>query len=367
MHFRPGPGLIAAFALCFAGCHDDKPKKAVASAAAAAEPGPSASAAPTAKAAPAGAAAGSASAAPVASAPAAASGSAASKSVAKGAPGEAEPSGPEVKLLSAGAAPHKKLRYHLVKGKVEKFKLTSQTAMDIHVAGHAMPAPSVPTLEMIATIKIGSVTPDGVATRDLGIDKMQLADADKVPSAARHSVEDSLSEMAKLKGHDRMDARGRLLESSLDTSGLDEGQVKQMMQSMATAFGEVSAPFPEEAIGKGARWQVTTQVQQMGMKMKQVAIYTLEKLDGDHGTTRVKLKQSAPGSQIHIPGIPLKVHSDLLGMTGSGTGEVHFDLGHSLPSGTITTRSQVKVRTKMAGRSQDTQMDMTLHETFTRL
>ncbi len=371
MRYRSRPALIAALLVCAAGCHDNKPKQAVAAAAASAGPTSSASAAPAASAesAPSAsasqAAVASASAAPVASAAPAAS--AGAKTPPTGSAGKAGASGTEVKLLSPGAAPRHKLRYRLAQGKIEKFKLTSATSMTIHLAGRAMPAPAIPTLEMLATIQVGSVSPDGVAKRDLRIQKVQLANPDKVPSAVRHSVEDSLGEMAKLKGHDEIDSRGRLLTSKLDTSGLDDGQVKQMMQAMATAFGEVSAPFPAEAVGKGARWQVSTEVEQMGMKMKQVATYTLEKLDGDHGTTRIELEQSAPGSRIQIPGVPLNVDSELLGMSGTGKGEIQFDLTHSLPEGHIQTQSHVKVRTKMAGRSQDTQMDMDLSETFKRM
>lgn len=353
MHFRPLTALIAAVLLATAGCQKHNSDKAVAAAAkttSSARPAAS-HAAPS----------------PAKSAAAAPAGSASGHESAAGKAAAATPSGPEVKLLSAGAAPRRVLRYHFKAGQIEKFKLTSTTAMSIKLGDKPMPAPAIPTLDMIASVKIVSVSPDGTAKRDLTIDKVELANRDKLPAAVQNSVQDSLSELAKLKGHDELDSRGRLRSSTLDTSALDNGQVKQMMQAMASAFGEVSAPFPEQAVGKGARWQVSTLVEQMGMKMRQQATYTLAKLDGDNGTTKIELKQSAPGSRIQIPGVPLGVHSDLLGMTGSGQGQMDFNLGRSLPEGNITTESNVKVRTEMAGRSQDTQMDMTLTEQFTRM
>ncbi len=357
MHFRPAAALIVLF-LSAPGCQQNKTDKAVAAAArnaAPSAPAPVASPPHAAPTAPHSAAAGSA-AAPAASAPA--EKSATTKPA-------ATPAGPEVKLLSAGAEPRRALRYHFQKGHVEKFKLTSSTSMTVKLGDQAMPAPAIPTLEMIAAVKIVSVAPDGTAKRDLTIEKVQLAEPDKVPAAMRGTLEDSLGEMAKLKGHDTMDSHGRLLSSRLDTSALDNGEVKQMMQAMASAFGEVSAPFPDEPVGKGARWQVSTEVEQLGMKMKQQATYTLVKLDGDKGTTNIQLKQSAPGSHIQIPGVPLDVQSDLLGMTGSGKGEMQFDLARSLPKGSIATQSDVKVRTHVPGRTQDTQIDMNLTEQFT--
>lgn len=351
MHFRPLTALIAVVLLATAGCQKHNSDKAVAAAAkttTSARPAASHAAPSPAKS---------------AATPPASSASGQKSAAVKAA---ASP-GSEVKLLSAGTAPRRVLRYHFKAGQIEKFKLTSTTAMSIKLGDKPMPAPAIPTLDMIASVKIVSVSPDGTAKRDLTIDKVELANRDKLPAAVQNSVQDSLSELAKLKGHDELDSRGRLRSSTLDTSALDNGQVKQMMQAMASAFGEVSAPFPEQAVGKGARWQVSTLVEQMGMKMRQQATYTLAKLDGDNGTTKIELKQSAPGSRIQIPGVPLGVHSDLLGMTGSGQGQMAFNLGRSLPEGNITTESNVKVRTEMAGRSQDTQMDMTLTEQFTRM
>ncbi len=367
------PALLLAVALCPTACHEKPHDKAVASAATPAPEKPAASARASASASnsasPASAASVAGSVAAPGSAAPAHGAAVAEKHSAAGAakPPEGASPPPEVKLLSAGAAPRRKLRYHFKKGQVEKFKLTTSTSMTVSLAGRAMPAPAIPSLEMLAQVKVVSVLPDGTARRELAINKVQLTDAAKVPSAVRHSVEDSLSEMAKLKGSDEIDSLGRMHWSKLDTSALDDGQVKQMMQAMASAFGEVSAPFPPQPLGKGARWQVSTHVKQMGVTMKQVATYTLEKLDGDRGTTAIKLEQSAPGSTIQLPGVPLDVHPDLLGMKGSGSGQIQFDLGYSLPTGHITSQSSVKVRTKVAGQVHDTQMDMSLTETFTRM
>lgn len=363
MRFRYGLGLFAGLVLCVAACHEkqDQPAPSAPASGASAEKSPPrarGSAAPVtslARAAPsASVPAPGGSASPLASADTKKNQGAAAK----------DPGGPEVKLLSPGAAPRRELRYRFKKGHVEKVKLTSGTRMSVRVSGKAMPAPAMPTVEMTAVIKVLSVAADGTAKRELVLRDVQLADEKKVPEAVRQSVESQLSDLSRLKGHDSVDTRGRLRSAELDTSALTNPQVKQLMQSMQSAFGQLSAPFPEQAVGKGARWQITTNVEQMGMKLNQVATYTLEKLEGDRGTTRVELKQSAPGSHIQIPGVPMGVKSDLLGMSGTGKGNVDFDLSRSIPGGDITTQSNVKVRTSAAGRTEDTQMDMTLTETF---
>lgn len=267
-------------------------------------------------------------------------------------------------MLDPGGEPRTALRYGFEAGRTERLKLVNGTTITVDVAGRKAAAPQMPDLEVFASLKTLSVSADGSAKRELLIERAELAPGTKIDEAVRAELARALKGIENLKGRDSIDPRGRLKAIELDATGLAEQNVGQLMDQMQQSFAQLGAPFPEEPVGVGARWTVTNEVAQQGMRLRQVATYELVELKGRKGRAKVKLKQVAPRGKVQPPGLPPNVQAELLGMNARGEGEIKFDLDRSIPEGQIKTRATVKIRTTTGAESQDTSMDLNVRVRF---
>jgi hypothetical protein len=150
----------------------------------------------------------------------------------------------------------------------------------------------------------------------------------------------------------------------LDSSSLDDPRLAQLLDQLQQSLGQMGAPFPEEPVGIGARWAVTSEVQQQGMKLQQVATYELTELSGDKGAARIDLKQFAPRGAVTPPGLPPNVKAEIVSLDSRGLGKLRFDLKRSVPEGQLRTKSKIKVRTTSGGRQENTSMDLDVRIRF---
>jgi hypothetical protein len=268
-----------------------------------------------------------------------------------------------VKLLDPGAEPRQKLRYAYEAGRKERAKLVSGTGLTMEVAGQKLELPAMPDLEMTATIRIKELLPSGSARRRLSIDDVDLRKGG-LDSALRGDVESALARLEGLEGRDVIDTRGFIHELKLERVQAD-GELRQFLESMQQALGQMGAPFPEEEVGKGARWRIDTKVSQQGIALTQAATYELVEIDGKKGRAKVELKQRSPAGSVNPPGLPAGVKAELLSLDSTGSGELSFDLSRMIPDGHVTTKSLIRVRTTLpTGGTQDATMNVTARAKF---
>lgn len=326
----------------------------------AATPGPVASlAAPPAKSATPGAA-------PLASAGPAPSGSAAASGSAAPLPKPSRKvagATTTVQLLDAGSEPRYKLRYQFDKGRVERAMLVSGSGLSMELSGQKIDLPKMPDMEMSATIRVTDLLPTGSARRQITIDRVNLKQGALDPSL-KGDVEQALAKLEGLRGRDLIDTRGFIHELKLEQASA-QGELRQFLESMQQALGQMGAPFPEEEVGKGARWQIDTKVSQQGINLSQLATYELIETDGKKGRAKISLQQRSPKGKVNPPGLPAGVQAELLSLDSRGNGEMKFDLARMVPDGHVTTKSKIRVRTQVpAGGTQDATMNVTARAKF---
>ncbi|MCC6897660.1 MAG: hypothetical protein IT377_01730 [Polyangiaceae bacterium] len=258
-----------------------------------------------------------------------------------------------VKLLEPGAEPRQKLRYKFVVDRTDRLEMTTTSSMKMAMGGQAADVPSPPAVRVVAALTVKEVTADGTAKRSLVLEDVGLMPGPGLSKEQRDQAEKNLSALEKLTGRDRVDSRGFVRQVELDASKIDNPALKQALAAMQQTFDQMGAPFPEEEIGVGAKWQVKTKLEQMGIKLTQTANYELSALTGDTGKIKLQLQQTAPGGNMELPGLPAGATAKLVGMKGSGKGELEFDLARSIPKGRIDTKSEVKVQVSMASDKQE--------------
>jgi hypothetical protein len=239
--------------------------------------------------------------------------------------------GVQLELLDAGGEPRTALRYKFTPGKTERVKVINGTTLVLDVGGQKVPSTKMPDVEITTALKILSVAADGSAKRELSVERVALAETGALDDSIRDQLATALKAIENVKGRDAIDARGRLKSLKID-SGPEAGpQIAQLLDQMQQSFAQMGAAFPEEPIGAGARWTVTTPIEQQGMKVQQVATYELTELKGDKGRAKLRLTQLAARGPIKPPGLPAGVKAELLSMSSRGTGDLTFDLAHSVP------------------------------------
>jgi hypothetical protein len=106
-------------------------------------------------------------------------------------------------------------------------------------------------------------------------------------------------------------------------------------------------------------------IKSQGVSLSQTATYELVSIEGDRGSLKTTVTQTASNQKIQNPMMPgTKV--DLTKLTGKGTGEVKFDLAQILPPEASVEFHQdmtTSVTTSNSSQKQSTtmKMDLNLH------
>jgi hypothetical protein len=277
-----------------------------------------------------------------------------------------EAPGPKLELLDPGREPRSALRYKFKSGVTERVKLINGTTLALEVSGQKVPSAQMPDVELVAALKVLGVDPDGKARRELNVERVGLAETGTLDPSLREQLTGALDLIKELKARDQIDARGRLEVVKLSAGKKSNAMLAQLLEQMQQSFAQMGAPFPEEPIGIGARWTVSTLILQQGMRVNQVATYELTELGAGKGKTHIKLTQLAPRGPVKPPGLPMDVRAELLGMSAKGAGDMSFDLTRSVPEGEIKTHAKLSVRTMLGAEKQDTKMELDVRVRFVR-
>jgi len=141
-------------------------------------------------------------------------------------------------------------------------------------------------------------------------------------------------------------------------------RVSARMIAFAT-MSRVASPLPEEPVGAGAKWEIKMPIKSQGMTLNQTATYELVSLEGDRGSAKTSVTQTASNQKIQNPMMPgTKV--DLTKLTGHGTGQLTFDLAQILPpEASVEFHQDMATSTTAVNSSQkqtmDMKMDLNLH------
>lgn len=162
-----------------------------------------------------------------------------------------------------------------------------------------------------------------------------------------------------IHGTATVDSTGRTKSADFQTTKPLDAQMQQLMGNIKQSMSQLTAPFPEQAVGVGARWKVEMTLEQMGLPMKQVATYQLRSLRGRQGTLGISLVQMKTSATASLPNLPPGAEAKILKLDSSGQGEVKFDLAAMGPVLTTTKlKSHVETEIKAQGQTQVMAMDM---------
>lgn len=241
-----------------------------------------------------------------------------------------------VQLLDPGVAPREQLRYSFTAGQVDRAQLDMNVQVLLVVEGAATPMGNVPAVRVDMSMRMVGIAEDGSARLEF---ELRPVPAGSAPDQ---------------RGWLRMDPHGRILDGQLEAR---EGQVTRNRDEVVRAIQEtmqrLALPLPEQAVGVGARWQLTQKVDAGPMKLEQVLEYTLRSRDGPRVVLDVKMVDAKllPGT-----GLPAGLKLDSLSVSGGGTSRM--ELHRVAPVTTMDEQTDLTVLEPATGQSMGIRLKM---------
>lgn len=274
-----------------------------------------------------------------------------------------------LQILDYGAEPRAPLRYKFEAGKTERMMMEMTMSMANEVDGKLVPGASLPSTRTTMLLRVTDVAADGSARLEFESQSAESPMGQVAGQVPQATLDRTLAGLSMLKGWYRTDTRGRVLESgvtlpeSVLPEGMPPGMARQMMDEMMNDVDESQQELPEEAVGRGARWQVVQHLDIAGAKISQGQEFTLRSRSGNRVELDTKIIQppaDGPGAPL-VPGMSIQSVStgsgtmvlDLNGLSTTLTMEVNSTTTMSMPSQAQAQPRKMVMQMKMtAGPAQ---------------
>lgn len=269
--------------------------------------------------------------------------------------------GAVVTLLEPGAEPREPLRLKLSAGQAQTMTMTMRMGMEMSMGPNKMPKQTIPPMQMLMSLSVKEITPEGDIKSEFSLDKIDVLSEPGAAPEMVDALKATLGTMQKISGTSTITPRGIVKSADFQLPADLNPQIKQTMDGMRQQVNQMSVPFPEEALGIGAKWTVRQNLEQQGMKLTQVATWELKERSGTVVKLGSTIVQEAAPQKVSAPGMPpgASVNLDSLNSSGSGTTEV--DLAKVAPiKGTMNMTSSVTMTTEANGVKMPMSMNMDL-------
>ncbi len=239
---------------------------------------------------------------------------------------------PMLTLLEAGAEPRQQLRFAPKAGTQEPSTMTMGMDMEMNLQGQTIPV-KMPPFIMKMNVDVTAVD---AATGNFDY-RMALSDASVgeagpgVDPMVVSTMKDMLGKMNGLGGTATVSPRGDVVKADFQVPDNAPNEVRQVIDSFQQSMQQISVPFPEEAVGVGAKWQVTSVVEQNGMKIGMVSTFELKSFEDGGVVVSHAIRQSADEQFVEAPGMPPGSRAKLKRLSGEGAGEGRFKLDRATP------------------------------------
>ncbi|HEX6739371.1 MAG TPA: hypothetical protein VF310_13925 [Vicinamibacteria bacterium] len=276
-------------------------------------------------------------------------------------PGTAD--GPRVKLLAPGKAPLRALRYSAKEGQAGAMTMSLIMSMEMSLASQALPAQNIPEVRYGLAYKVTKVEPQGDIRYEFELKDPQVVAGVGVAPMVLDTMKAAMDKMRGLRGHAVVTSRGLVREADVQEPEGADAQLRQMLDGMRQSMNQLAAPFPEEPVGVGARWETALRITQNSITLDQVTVSDLASLEGDSGKLQITLTQKADPQKVQPKNMPPGAYLNLASLDSTGSGETAFDLRQLVPvKAEIKMHSEMKAGLKLGPDEQPMgmKMDMTM-------
>jgi len=222
-----------------------------------------------------------------------------------------------------------------------------------------MPAMKMPAMTFTVDSTVKEVAAEGGdITYEMVVGAGSVADEPGAIPQVTEMMKTVMGTMKGITGTGIMSSRGINKNVDFKTPAGADPQARQMVDQMKQGIMDLPVPLPEEAIGKGAKWEFKRPITAQGISMDQAFDFELVSVNGDQFTVTATLKQTAAKQKIESPAMP-GAKIDLNRMTGKGKGEITSDLTQLFPTkGNMDMHSEMFMGVNAGAQQQALNMSM---------
>lgn len=260
---------------------------------------------------------------------------------------------PTLKLLSAGKGPKQPLRLAPKQGTRSTIEVVSKGTKARGAIGKLGRPETLPSTSMVLDAEVTRVEPNGDVRVDVTYRKLDVRVPKGTPPERAREAQSQLQALVGAKGYTVVSNLGTTKQSGHIPPENASPQLKQQLEAYQGIQNQIMCPLPQEAVGIGARWQLTTNVtapaETGALVVNQTAIFNLVELSGTRGKLAITLRQTG------------KSTDGQLTTSTTGKGTIEFDLAMSSPvSAQLEMRTEVQLKTSDMRLAQVDTTTMTL-------
>jgi len=267
-----------------------------------------------------------------------------------------------LELFDPGAEPRQELRFTPAVNAKQTVAMTVDMDITMSINGQSPPQIDTPAVEIKIETQVTKVDANGDIYTDFSYSDVDVIPAPNTPPELVNTMRSQLQSLVGLQGSIIIDVQGNTKDINFDLPENLDPISEQMFEQMSNSLKQLSSPFPSEAIGVGAKWQVPNSVSiNNGISINQIATYELVSLQDNIATLEVSLEQNAPPQSINLPGMPPGASVELESLDSEGQGDMTIGLSQIMPiSATISLDSNTKMKVTPPNSAQEMTMDMNL-------
>lgn len=234
---------------------------------------------------------------------------------------------PQVELLNAGAEPRQQLRFKPAVNSRETTDITiNMNILAISVNGKSLPNVQMPTITLKMETVITQVDSNGDIHYQFSYTNADVVTDSTTPPQLVATLRPQLKKIVGLRGSGIVDNRGQIKAYNLVFPETLDQSTKQLLKQMSNSVEQTSAPVPEQPVGIGAEWRVSSSPNQSQISFTQLSTYQLVGLQNHVATIRFTQEQHATA-----PNSTLKL------LDSQGQGQVTADLNRLMALDSTTS------------------------------
>lgn len=271
-----------------------------------------------------------------------------------------------LEVLDPGKEPKQLIRFQVPVNRQETAILVMQMDSSNTIAGNSTPPLKLPTNVVEMETKVTKVDNNGDLHVSFRYPSIQVVVTDdRVSPEVVKVMRTLMPKLTEVEGEFIIDERGETKSTKFSLPTGSDPFSQELSSQLSNSFNQLSSPFPEVAIGKGAKWRTTNSIAVNGIAVRQVVDYQLVDLQDDGvATIEMKLAQNGEPQTIQVPGLPVDLAVKMKYFTTRGRGRMKLSFDRLLPlssNAALTSNAEMNVKVPGSNKELTTKIDTAIN------
>jgi len=236
-----------------------------------------------------------------------------------------------VRLLDAGGEPRSPLRYALETGRTSALEMGLTMTIELAQGARNVPSQKIPRIATLLDLTTAAAPTGGALGVEAVVRGVAIAEDAGLPQQVADKLLPHLQGIQGLTLGYLVTPEGRVRQAAARMPGKKGGPADATLQQMSQSLESMIAPFPDEAVGVGARWEVVARFDSSGTELLQWSTFELRERDEAGAHLGLEVLQAAARAEVSPPNLPPDVTARLVDFGSRGAGESRVDFTTPAP------------------------------------